>query len=80
MPALGQRKPQTKDCEKREEKIGESVVRIVQVEYQTSESIWAVGLCEEQIGEEEGRKGVDGHQNQGQENWRRGGVYQEGAK
>jgi len=31
VPALGQRKPQTKDCEKREEKIGESVVRIVQV-------------------------------------------------
>ena len=27
-----------------------------------------VGLREEQVGEEEGRKGVDGHQNQGQEN------------
>jgi len=33
VPALGQRKQQTKDkdCEKREEKIGESVVRVVQV-------------------------------------------------
>lgn len=33
VPALGQRKQQTKDkdCEKREDKIGESVVRVVQV-------------------------------------------------
>ena len=40
MPALGQRKQQTKDedCGKREEKIGESVVRVVQVKDQTSEA------------------------------------------
>ena len=40
VPALGGRKQQTKDkdCEKREEKIGESVVRVVKVEDHTSES------------------------------------------
>ena len=39
-----------------------------------------VGLREEQIGEEEGREGVDGHPHKGEENQCCGGVHQEGAK